>query len=179
MQDVILPRYVYFAKVEELRKMKIGCSVRPFDRLVAIAEWVPFKVEIVATTPGGVTLEKQFHSHFQKEWSHMEWFNISPRMEKMVDDIQAGREFILDKCQTQTKQREYTKLKCMATRLINQAETRAGIPEYRPTRWAVRPAYVWDAITSYDARNNPPPDDAVFAVIKRYEEELTNALEAK
>lgn len=164
-------RYVYFARTTDM--VKIGCSVQPADRLVAIGEWVPYKIELAATTPGGFGLEAAFHTHFADEWSHLEWFRASPRLLQMIDDINEGRPFTLGGDPQVSPRHVQKRLKHAATYRVTRAENEAGRPYQYPERQALRPAYLVDALASFAGPQNPPPDANALAAIARYERELT------
>ena len=163
-------RYVYFARAADM--VKIGCSVQPVDRLVAIGEWVPYKIELEATTLGGFDLEAAFHTHFADEWSHLEWFKASPRLLKMIDDINEGRPFTLCGDPQASPRHVQKRLKHAATYRVNAAEKQAGRPYIYPERWALRPAYIIEALASFAGPQNPPPNAEALAAIARYEREL-------
>lgn len=87
--------HVYFIKSEE-GHVKIGCSVRPEDRLLATTEWMPSKVWIEATLPGSYRIEGLLHKKFAADRISGEWFRASPRLLAMIDDVKAGRPIDLD-----------------------------------------------------------------------------------
>lgn len=79
---------VYFAQA--LDKVKIGCSRRPRERILTVSEWIPFPVKLLATMPGTYALEAALHRMFAEEWSHGEWFNLSPRLFDFIDRVARG-----------------------------------------------------------------------------------------
>lgn len=79
---------VYFAQA--LDKVKIGCSRRPVDRILQVTEWVPFPVKMLATMPGTYAVEFAIHRMFAEEWSHGEWFNLTPRLQAFIDRVAKG-----------------------------------------------------------------------------------------
>lgn len=164
------PRYVYFASAGDM--IKIGCSNQPEHRLKAIGEWIPFRITLVATTPGSFGLEAKFHVHFADEWSHLEWFRASPRMLEMINDINAGRDFNLAGDLLTSPKHIQKCLKKATTRRITMAEDRAGRPFMYPARRMLRPPYLVAAIAAYDGAHNPAPDECVMRAIERYEREL-------
>ncbi len=81
MKDRSKSRYIYFAKPKDLDgPIKIGCSYRPAARLVALAIWSPFPLEIIAVAPGDFATERALHERFADELFHNEWFHASPRL---------------------------------------------------------------------------------------------------
>lgn len=79
---------VYFAQA--LDKVKIGCSRRPKERILQVSEWVPFPVKMLATMAGAYPLEAALHRMFAEEWSHGEWFTLSPRLYDFIDRVAHG-----------------------------------------------------------------------------------------
>lgn len=71
--------------------VKIGCSVRPHDRLTTYAAWSPMRLEIAVTTPGYVHLERRFHAAFAAHRSHHEWFNAAPEITATIEALREGR----------------------------------------------------------------------------------------
>lgn len=83
--------FVYFMRpVGQAGPVKIGCSVMPERRLLALSEWSPVPLEIVATIPGRGDLEGRFHVHFADDYSHREWFRWSPRLEAVMTAVARG-----------------------------------------------------------------------------------------
>jgi hypothetical protein len=80
---------VYFAGA--VGKIKIGCSIRPADRILAVGEWIPFPTVLLATLPGGFPLEAALHRMFNEEWSHGEWFDASARLLAFVEKVKSGQ----------------------------------------------------------------------------------------
>jgi hypothetical protein len=164
--------YVYFARAGGL--MKIGCSRRPVDRLVQIAEWIPFQIELAAVCPGAFDFEAALHAHFAESWSHLEWFHATPEMEAMVADINAGKPIDLAP-QRKDHAKELAKtLKKRASRRVTMAEKRSGIGGRYDNR--ERPPYLLEAMASYDGPHSPPPSPLALAAIARYEAELAAPL---
>lgn len=74
-------RYIYFLKPQGLDgPIKIGCSYRPVSRLLALSQWSPFLLEVIAVAPGGFDTERALHERFADELLHHEWFHASPRL---------------------------------------------------------------------------------------------------
>jgi hypothetical protein len=91
--------FVYFIKPIGMDgPIKIGCSVDPEIRLSNLMVWSPFPLEIVATIPGGYSLERNVHECFADAHSHKEWFRAIPRLQTFINGLQAGKEIgeILD-----------------------------------------------------------------------------------
>lgn len=85
------PLYVYFMRpVGQAGPVKIGCSGSPKHRLLQLAEWSPFPLEIVAEMPGDYRLEARLHAHFGADYSHHEWFAWSADLEGVMQAVAAG-----------------------------------------------------------------------------------------
>lgn len=166
--------YVYFARAGGM--MKIGCSRKPVERLVQIAEWIPFQIELVAVLPGAFDMETALHAHFAADWSHLEWFKVTPAMEAMVADIKAGRPLTLLRPQPKDCAKEYARtLKKRASRRVTMAEKRGGLGWMSyPERERIRPQYLRDALASFEGPHNPVPSPVALAAIARYEVELAH-----
>lgn len=83
--------HVYFIRpVGMAGPVKIGHSICPESRLLTLAVWSPVPLEIAATTPGDVTLERKFHNLLADHWSHYEWFRDAPEVSAVVADVAAG-----------------------------------------------------------------------------------------
>lgn len=81
MKDRSKPRYIYFMRPVGMDgPIKIGCSYRPASRLIALAVWSPFPLEIIAVAPGDFGTERALHERFAAELFHNEWFHASPRL---------------------------------------------------------------------------------------------------
>lgn len=84
-------RYVYFMRpVGSEGPVKIGCSVLPSKRLLAISAWSPHPLEVAAQTPGHFDLEAAFHARFEHLWTHGEWFRADPELTATIDAVAAG-----------------------------------------------------------------------------------------
>lgn len=69
--------YVYFIGGEE-GAIKIGVSIAPVERLIAMQMGCPIKLSILAKVEGAVVLEKKYHARFGEHRSHGEWFHRHP-----------------------------------------------------------------------------------------------------
>lgn len=85
---------VYFAGA--LDKVKIGCSIKPVDRILQVGEWIPFPITMLATIKGNYTLEATLHRMFAEEWSHGEWFNASPRLLAFIETVKSGGPVVVE-----------------------------------------------------------------------------------
>lgn len=84
-------QFVYFLRpVGEAGPVKIGCSDYPEGRLKSYLSWSPVQLEIIATTPGDLTLEARLHTLFADTHRHGEWFEASALMTETLAAIQAG-----------------------------------------------------------------------------------------
>lgn len=162
--------YVYFARAGDM--VKVGCSTRPATRLTEIGEWIPFKIELVATVKGAFDLESDLHAYFADSWSHLEWFRITPKIEAVIADVQRGVPLTIPKAPRDTGKELHKTLKKRASRRITEAEKRAGVVSYYPARHQQRPAYLRAAMRSFDGPHKAPPTAAALEAIARYEREM-------
>lgn len=82
---------VYFIKpIGHDGPIKIGYSKDAETRLRNIEFWSPLRLEVVATIPGDVMLERRFHARFIKHHSHREWFHWSQELADVIAQIVAG-----------------------------------------------------------------------------------------
>lgn len=83
--------FVYFIKPVGMEgPIKIGCSETPMHRLKQLMSWSPFELELIATTPGDATLERNLHDVFAKCHLHGEWFDPSIAMREAIAKVKAG-----------------------------------------------------------------------------------------
>lgn len=116
-----MKRFVYFLKPIGMDgPIKIGCSITPVGRLLAIAAWSPFPLEIAATIPGGLSLEKNIHECFADLHLHREWFKADPKLVDAVALLAAGVpiESAID----------------LTKRVGKMRGTRTGVPPHSPDR---------------------------------------------
>jgi hypothetical protein len=84
-------RTVYFIRpVGMAGPVKIGCSRYIEDRRDTLACWSPFALEIAASLPGTMNLERQFHARFAADHQRQEWFRWSPELQSVIDAVAAG-----------------------------------------------------------------------------------------
>lgn len=82
-----IARYIYFMKPIGMEgPIKIGCSDAPLRRLEQLSVWSPWPLEILATSAGGFSMERNLHECFFDAHFHREWFNAVP---SLVDGILA------------------------------------------------------------------------------------------
>jgi len=83
--------FVYFIKPVGLKgPIKIGLASTPKSRLRQHMENSPIPLEIVATVPGDLALERNIQECFVDCHSHAEWFHASPSLMAAVAAISAG-----------------------------------------------------------------------------------------
>lgn len=162
--------YVYFARAGDM--VKVGCSRQPVQRIKQIGEWIPFEIELAATTPGAFDLEADLHAYFADSWSHLEWFKITPKIEAVIADALAGRDLDVPKAPRDNAKELFKTLKKRASRRVTIAESRAGIDCDYPTRRLMRPRYLQSALDSFAGPHQAPPTPEALAAIARYEREL-------
>lgn len=84
-------RFIYFIRpIGIVGPIKIGISARPEGRMLEMLEWSPFDLEIAHRIPGTYTLEKRIQQSLANDHLRHEWFSPSPRVVKLVADLQAG-----------------------------------------------------------------------------------------
>lgn len=84
--------FIYFVRpVGMLGPIKIGFSTVPESRLLSLAVWSPFPLEIVATAPGTFRLEMKIHNCFAHLHLHREWFSPSRELVAAIDAIRDGK----------------------------------------------------------------------------------------
>lgn len=66
--------WVYFALADEVRRVKIGMSVSPRDRISTINADSPVAVRLVGTMPGTAENESALHRRFRHLHVKGEWF---------------------------------------------------------------------------------------------------------
>lgn len=83
--------YVYFIKPVGMDgPIKIGCSGVPAQRLIDLASWSPFPLEIIGKTPGTMKDEGFLHRCFSEYHSHHEWFYFTPALGETIRKILAS-----------------------------------------------------------------------------------------
>lgn len=169
-------RYVYFLKpVGMYGPIKIGTSEMPMNRLQSLMAWSPFKLELLATTPGSWQLEFKLHCRFARSHLHAEWFEPDTDLMIGISALRAGKsvEEAFDLAQSQGSIRK--KLK----RNYSPA-WRAHMSIVHRARWAVRRAaqkravQLWmpDDIWDIYCRNG---EDLTPADMARFEDFIANA----
>jgi hypothetical protein len=86
---------VYFAGIAPDGPVKIGTSQTPLSRMTSLRWATRQPIELLATIPGGMSLERRFHLHFLDDWLGCEWFRRSPAIMQAVEVLRAG-EFDID-----------------------------------------------------------------------------------
>jgi hypothetical protein len=85
------PKFIYFIKpVGMSGPIKIGCSMRPLNRLMEMAIWSPLKLELLHQQIGSHELERNIQMCFADYHSHLEWFRAGPRLTRAISKLQAG-----------------------------------------------------------------------------------------
>jgi hypothetical protein len=164
------PRYVYFAVAGA--KVKIGCSTQPMHRLDQIGEWVPYRIHLAATMPGGFDLESALHRMFADSWSHLEWFDATPDLMAFIARVAAGLPVeIIDRPGADTARQEAISEKRRLTGRISRAEYHAWGAKMYPERNARRLRDYPEAqaaMDSYASSHVARPSAEAVAVLERY-----------
>lgn len=83
--------HVYFIRpVGMTGPTKIGFSIAPERRLMALSVWSPYPLEVAAKTPGSHRLERQFHNLLADHWTHHEWFRDDQQVTAVVEEVARG-----------------------------------------------------------------------------------------
>lgn len=83
--------FVYFVRrADGEGPVKIGCSIRPEERLSQVMTWAPYPLVIAARVAGDEDLERRFHEQFRAQWSHREWFFPSAELDAAIAAVAAG-----------------------------------------------------------------------------------------
>lgn len=84
-------RYVYFVRPVGMDgPIKIGTSRKPDTRLLELAVWSPWPLEMIGAAPGNAAAESLLHRCFSEQHSHREWFRTSPLLLRIIDRILSG-----------------------------------------------------------------------------------------
>ena len=69
---------VYFigSELKIGRPVKVGVSIHPEARLKSLQTGHPERLQIFATTPGGVDMERKYHRRWQTRRQKGEWFTL-------------------------------------------------------------------------------------------------------
>lgn len=70
--------------------IKIGTSCDPTGRGKSLELWCPFPLEVLASLPGGLELERRFHARFFEQHRNHEWFEATDDLVATIDAINAG-----------------------------------------------------------------------------------------
>lgn len=161
-------KYVYFAIARDM--VKIGCSVKPAHRLTQVAEWVPYKMTLAATMPGGIDLETALHKQFIDDWSHLEWFHLTPRLSAFIARVAAGLpvEITPNPEAYASVRNAGLRAKKTLTARIHRAEILAHGRMYYSLLALRRPAYAQAVLDSYAGSHSPPPTPEAVAIAEQY-----------
>lgn len=84
-------KHVYFMKpVGMSGPVKIGCTDDQKGRLDNLSAKSPFPLEFLASFPGDHVMEARLHRHFIQSNTHSEWFQWTPQLQVVIDDVAAG-----------------------------------------------------------------------------------------
>lgn len=91
MKSLQKQRYVYFLRSTcSEGRIKIGCSYKPINRLLALSVWGAYPLEVVAVAPGDFSTERALHEYFAADRLHREWFRSSPELLAVIDAMAHG-----------------------------------------------------------------------------------------
>lgn len=85
-----VPRIYFIKPVGQDGPIKIGFSNFDKARLGAMMSWSPVPLEIIASVPGSLALEKQVHDCFADCHSHREWFRAEPQLLDFIQKVKSG-----------------------------------------------------------------------------------------
>ena len=81
-----MPSWVYFMQDVETGLIKIGESRNPPGRKTQIEQSAQCRLEILATIPQPVPIERLLHFRFEYCRVHGEWFRPDPELLALIDD---------------------------------------------------------------------------------------------
>lgn len=85
------PKHIYFIKPIGMDgPIKIGCSDKPAKRLITLAAWSPFELELIGSVPGTFSDESRLHRRFSDLHTRKEWFMSSPLLRQTIERVLAG-----------------------------------------------------------------------------------------
>lgn len=58
--------------------------------MVTLDSWSPFALEIIAEIVGGHNIERRFHALFAASHTRREWFDATPELLAIIEQIRAG-----------------------------------------------------------------------------------------
>jgi len=86
-----MTKRIYFMKPVGLPgPIKIGCSRMVNERLVQLAAWSPWPLEIIYSEAGEHELERTLHRCFADYHSHLEWFHPGERLTRALERLVAS-----------------------------------------------------------------------------------------
>jgi hypothetical protein len=88
-----MERKIYFLGVTPNGPIKIGISKRPELRRHLIAMNMPYRVILLASAVGTVTIESALHRHFEDSKLLHEWFERTPELLALIENIKTGSEW--------------------------------------------------------------------------------------
>jgi len=84
-------KHIYFIKpVGMIGPIKIGYSAFVGGRLLQLAAWSPFPLEVIYSEPGPSHVERALHRCFADYHSHLEWFHPGERLVSAIKQLVAG-----------------------------------------------------------------------------------------
>jgi hypothetical protein len=79
---------VYFITTEHAERVKIGHTKNdPTARLRELQTGSPFRLCIIATERGDVTLERRLHARFGQHRLHGEWFTLCGEIKEHIKEL--------------------------------------------------------------------------------------------
>jgi hypothetical protein len=78
---------IYFIQAGEDGPIKIGLTNDLHKRMGALRTGCPFKLRLLATTPGGLLKERALQRTFADDRTHGEWFNPSSALLALIAEI--------------------------------------------------------------------------------------------
>jgi len=79
--------YVYFVEAVGAKRIKIGWTTDPRNRLDTLATASPFPLEQIKVTYGDRDTERWWHQKFEDLRVHREWFRATPRLRDAIADL--------------------------------------------------------------------------------------------
>ncbi len=78
---------VYFLHAEQCGKIKIGFTTKLRARILALKAESPTPLHLLASAPGHYWDERKIHSKFIQSHSHGEWFDITPELVSLIEQV--------------------------------------------------------------------------------------------
>jgi hypothetical protein len=79
--------YLYFIEAVGLKRVKIGVSKDPEERLKQLQTGSPISLSMVAKCPGDVNIERSLHKKLSEYRVDGEWFHLSDKLQNIINSL--------------------------------------------------------------------------------------------